>query len=792
MAYISHIKNVSGQVIFQSVKEHSEGSARYAANLLEPFGLKNTAYAAALIHDLGKATLNFSNYITKSFNGESPAKIIHSYHAVIFLLEKRNSLPVGREYEPKKLVLELMACAAGSHHGLFDTNGIYEEDNGFLRRLNTDKKELCYDEAVKNFFSDVISEHEFDRLLDESAKEFKAFIPKLKNAADNDKQNMKFLIGMLTRLIISAVIYGDRCDTIEFMTGSKPKNLKADSSFWAKQSKCLEEKLSSFSADTPINKARRFISDSCKNFISDNRGIYKISVPTGSGKTLSMLRFALDKAQKHNKKRIIFIIPLLSVLEQNSEVIKCSLKNPEAVLEHHSNILKTNMTEDTLDKYELLTETWDSPIIISTLVQFLNTLFTSKTSDVWRMQSLCESVIVIDEAQDVPLKMINLFNMAINFISYVCGSIVVLSTATLPCFDDVKRKMLLSPNADIVPYDSKLWAVFKRTDIKYDKGLSFKNEQALADFAAEYFFGKNSLLIICNTKASALNTYTSLKAHNTGAHMFHLSTNMCMAHRKAVFARMTEMLSSGKKVICVSTQLIEAGMDISFEAVIRAKAGLDNVVQSAGRNNRNNENPFGGELIIVTLLNENLSFLNEIADAQKAFDRFIEDFHEKPDYYGDILSPKSLDRYFAVLLNGQDLNYPVKNMTKPTLYELLSDASVGSKHKNLLLNQAFKTAGDKFAVFDENTTDVIVPYNHEAKEIIKELYALNEFDLRSLRGLLNKAKQYTIHIFQGQKTVLEDNAMLSSCAGGRIYILNEAAFSAETGLCDIKNQVLLE
>ncbi|MBQ2726264.1 MAG: DEAD/DEAH box helicase family protein, partial [Clostridia bacterium] len=240
-----------------------------------------------------------------------------------------------------------------------------------------------------------------------------------------------FLYGLLVRLLTSAVMEGDRRDTAEFMSGAVYPP-EADQNLWQTLLAGMEAKLNTLDSSSPINAARRKISDICREAAGKHSGVYRLNVPTGGGKTLSALRYALAHAEKYSKKRIIFTFPLLSVLEQNSDAIR-KYTGDDFVLEHHSNAVQEKISPEKLDDYELLTENWSSPIIITTLVQLLNTMFDGKTSSVRRFHALTDTVIVIDEVQTVPGNMLTLFNLAVTFLAEFCNTTVLLCSATQPC-----------------------------------------------------------------------------------------------------------------------------------------------------------------------------------------------------------------------------------------------------------------------------------------------------------------------------------------------------------------------
>lgn len=793
MIFPAHITTIHDKKIIQSVKEHCLCTARYASDSLKDIELGDTAYLAGALHDFGKYTFKYKQYIEDAFEGKAVKRgsVNHTFAAVIYLFETYGQ---KENNTCQQITCEIIAYGMGAHHGLFDALGT-DGESGFRYRMEKDRDEICYEEAKRNYFENCISEKEVQELFEKAVREITVFIEKVRESLKPDKkeermdatENLYFLTGLISRLILSAVIHGDRRDTSEFFDGKKSEIIRADKDLWDKQLDYLNKKISAFQVDTPINQARKYISDVCGEFISGKSGLYRISVPTGAGKTISMLRFALTQAKKHQKKRIIFIIPLLSVLDQNSKVIRNNIEGKDMVFEHHSNIVHTEENCDELDRYELLSDTWDAPIIITTLVQLLNILFSSKMTAIRRMQSLCDSVIVVDEVQSVPKKLTYMFNMAINFLVSCTNTTVVLSSATQPAFQHVKKKLKLSPNSEIFPYSRELWGVFDRTQIVINKEAVFENEEKMAEYAVEFFKDKNSLLIICNTKKNAAKLYDCISTLSD-AEVFHLSTSMCMAHRQKVLDTITNILDNNKRMICVSTQLVEAGVDFSFESVIRVEAGLDNIAQAAGRCNRNRKSSQNGIVEIVKLKNENLSMLREIETSQNCFRRFVADYEQNEPYYENLLSPQSIERYFELVFSELEtmLNYPIKvDILNTSVFDMLAQNNgFGCKNKNYCVNQAFKTVGNYFRVFDEDTFDIIVPYDDAAHKIIDKINTCSPNNFKELKKLVKEAKPYTVHVYGYQKENLETNGRIFCDKSGRIMMLKKVAYLTDTGLVE--------
>ncbi len=764
---------------------------------MDKVGLKKTAYLAGLLHDLGKYKVEFREYLEKAAKGEKVKKgsVNHTFAGVIYLFEQYQHEKTDKF---DRLTSEVIAYAIGAHHGLFDVVNL-ENESGFVHRLTKNKEEIGYQECIDNFFVDAISKEKLDALFFEAKKEIENFISKM----DKGKI-LAFYFGMIARLITSAVVNGDRRDTAEFM-GSKRYNLeREDNAFWKEQLTFLEDKIAMFKTETPINVARKYISDECKKAARNGSGIYRCTVPTGGGKTLATLRYAYAHAMQHNKSRIIFVIPLLSVLEQNSEVIREYCKDKDRILEHHSNVILNQCDEETLDYYELLTESWAEKIVITTFVRLLETLFDSSMSDVRRFQALTNSVIVIDEIQSLPKKMVYMFNVAINFLTLYCNTTVILCSATQPVLEGTEYPLIVSENSELVPGNKEVWKAFERTNVSNlgdQFGLSIDE---IVAFIEECRMTRNSLLMICNTKDTAAKIYQRINENSKeGEHNFHLSTSMCMEHRVNTMREISDILSNQKyqKVICIATQLIEAGVDLSFECVIRAQAGLDNIAQAAGRCNRHGEYEGRKDTFVIKVKEENISKLKDIGNSQEAYIKFLESINNGILEKNDILSNDHIKHYYSLLYASpkvkMDFGYPhiFKECMNKThnLFDLLSsnnsvlEGSIKYQTRHIL-QQSFKTAGDVFKVFENNTVDVIVPYNEIAKELLDEIRNVNlSFDLNKLQEVITKAKPYTVQIYDYQRNSLESNGLLELDRSKHFLLLKEEGYDGKLGVKDRYN-----
>lgn len=792
---IAHIRMDEGKnQIEQTAAQHCQNTAKYAENTLKDIHLGKAGALAGGIHDMGKFTERFEDYLRASVKGEAPKgrKVNHTFAAVRYLLEHYHSFPCQ---SMKDVACELLAYAAGAHHGLFDCMNA-DGKSGFEHRLQ--KEDIAFEEAVANYLSQCSSAQELGRQFDRAVAEIEVVKEKLNEMTKNhptkaddlwEFQEGSFYMGLLTRLVLSAVIDADRRDTAEFMG---ELDLGETNVNWQEILARVEAKLQEFPIDSDINKARAWISKQCRDFAQKPGGIYRLSVPTGGGKTLSTLRYSLAHATQYHKKRIFFIIPLLSVIEQNAQVIREYVGEDALILEHHSNLIKEETAGDELNRQELLADNWRAPIVISTLVQLLNTFFSGKTTCIRRMSALVDSVLIIDEVQSVPRHMLTQFNLTLNFLSAICGTTIILCSATQPAFELAEHPLLLPEQPDMVVLEEECKKAFRRVEIKEIKKPHGYSVEELVQLAVDTLQSASSLLIICNTKGQAKHLFTKLSHVELAGKTvpcFHLSTAMCPKHRKDVLEEMEKHLAHREeKLICVSTQLIEAGVDISFSRVIRIAAGLDNVAQSSGRCNRNGE--FGDvcPVYIVKWKGEDLGSLQEIADAKNALLTVMDRFQSEPERFeSDLLSPAAITMYYDEFFKekkGNGQNYPLQEKGV-SLYQLLSDNSkwIGSRNKGVYsLNQAFHTAGKEFHVFHEDTIDVIVPYG-KGNQIITELCsgrAKREYAYQ--KEILKKSNLYSISLFEYQRKILEGKEGLHWLDDG-IAVLRPDFYNGETGLC---------
>ncbi len=787
--FVAHIREKDREE--QSVIEHSRAVAQRAAEKGKDYDLADIMYCAGLHHDDGKFMPAFKDYIQKAARGEPVQRgsVPHAVHGAVLI---DSLFPIQDKYQ--KSTVEWLRYIILSHHGLRDaveTEGKvpFEESKKAIEHDFERLKEL----AEKYYGRDELTK-EYEKAVLNGKKLFKK-INTFKNTYQTAKIHRLFLTGMYARLMLSLLIDADHSDTADFeeeRTSVKRPNRAQRKEEWRKRQAFFETKLANIGRDkTPstLDCYRQEISNACFTFPTAESGMYRMVVPCGAGKTLSSLRYALRVAKDYGKKHIFYIAPFNSILEQNADELRKFLGGAEIVLEHHSNVVFEPDSEKEKE-YLLLTENWEeSPVIATTAVQFLNTLFGGKKSSIRRMQALGDSVIILDEVQALPLKVTKLFNGAMNFLSYFCHSNIILCSATQPPLEDLDNYRLIEP-LNIIEKEEEYARVFKRVEIvPYLEESKFTYEET-ADYIERQAEEVKSLLLVVNTKECASEVFSFLKKkypEDSPYVLFHLSTNMYPLHRKLKISEIREMLiNKNKKVICVSTSLIEAGVDVSFERVVRSLTGLDSIVQAAGRCNRNKETDCG-KVIVIDIKEEKFgrgSSVKQIQDFTRSVFYDIENYPKE--FVGGALSKRAMDVYYRYYYNKfkTGLGYPLGKNNPYSLVDLLSTNTRIVKEnirEKFFLPQAFKEAANHFKVIDDEAKfSVVVVANGQVADKIKELRK-KKFPSEK-RKILRELQPYTVQINKYQIKNYEDNIETNE-----ILTMDKKYYSDDIGLDETKD-----
>lgn len=794
MDFIAHIRKTDGAI--QTVQEHLLEVKEIAEKHGEKIGIKYLAGLAGMLHDLGKFTIEFKTYIELAVHSPDQApkrgSVDHSTAGGKFLY----NLFHFQEDIYGALLAEIIGNAIISHHSYLHDYLNADLKSPYLKRVR-DKSIPEFENTKKLFYQKVMDEESFDTYVNKAKSELKNFIDVEK------KQNHAKQAMFLTKFIFSILIDADRTNSREFEENNYAEKAISNTELFSNYYEKLMEKLNSFKlnkeADTIINRLRTRMSEECDVHAEKPSGIYTLSIPTGGGKTLASFRYALKHATLYNKKRIIYIIPYTTIIEQNANEIRDILKDNYNILEHHSNVVSDDIEDDEADdgivngqqKIKLAKDNWDSPIIFTTMVQFLNTFYAYGSRNIRRLHNLSEAVIIFDEVQKVPVHCVSLFNHALNFLNKIGKSSIILCTATQPALDFVQNKLDIHPDSEIIDDIVQVSKKFKRVNIINKATQSIFNEDNLVDFIYEKLNVINNILIVLNTKGAVRDLYKKLVESNENIRVYHLSTSMCPNHRISILNEVKQKLIQNEKVICVSTQLIEAGVDISFECVIRSLAGVDSIAQAAGRCNRHGEKKIQN-VYIIDYDKENLSRLKEISKGKEITKSILRDIEKDNSAFGgNILTHLSMKRYFKEFYTSFefDLDYPIKN-TNETIIQLLSAEPQNNnffkdyitnykKVPPLCIANSYQTAAKYFKVIDSPTTPVIVPYK-EGQEIIAELNS--DMKIEELSDLFQKAQQYSVNLYKYQMDLLKQNNRLITLFDNNIYILKEGAYDNEYGV----------
>lgn len=818
---IAHVRSSDGEI--QSVEQHLLETAEFSKSFASAIGLPACGKLLGLCHDLGKYSTKFQNYIRDGSGLNGAAARISAEadrgridHATAGAQQIWTALASGGK--TKRLIGQILSVAVMSHHSRDGMKDFVSLDgkSPFLNRLAREEKGTFRLESVQN--ADPLILSEINRLLDsqELIDDFK-FIARGIKDSNEGLTTLLFSYSLLTRFLFSCLLDADRLSTADF-ENRKAAQFRTTSCIpdWATLVSKVEKSLSKFTDDSDINRIRKQVSDECRAAADQTGNIFTLSVPTGGGKTLASLRFALHRASRaraqHPVERVIYVLPYTSIIDQNAEQVRCILGS-ENVLEHHS-----NLTPDHDDwRNSVLSENWDAPVVFTTSVQLLDSLFNQSTRSARRMHQLANSILIFDEIQALPVKAFHSFNNAINFLTTHANTTALLCTATMPLLHRVNSSLgalRLTSQCEIVGDKRNLFKDLKRTEV-----IDLRRDQPwthaqIGDHALECANLHRSALVICNTKDSARRLFELLLASRDSPQVVHLSTSMCPAHRKKIIKEIKETLhpSSGEPLICVSTQLIEAGIDLDFGCVIRSLAGLDSIVQAGGRCNRHGKRSIG-YVHVINFAEETLgAALSEIATAQQDTARVFGEFRDDPiSLDEDLLSEAAMNRFYGYhffkrqkemlypLVAGRG-NPPIEATT--SIVALLSENPAAIEAANreqpqdaesraplngleLPLKQAFSTAARAFCVIDAPTQGVLVPYG-DGTEIIADLaaaFASEDYPLKEQVRLLKRAQQFTVNCFPHVIESLNAKGVLREVQPkSGLYFLDERHYHSDLGI----------
>lgn len=682
---IAHVRENNGVYEIQHVTEHAKGTAALSEKFAAVFGAANWGKVSGLWHDVGKCTKKeFQPYI-RSQSGLS---------SLSWRGNKPDHTSAGAILAKKRLpgyYHSLSYCIAGHHAGLLDYTS--SGDACLQKRL---EKEDCYQAMLEGVPDELLN-----------------VIPALERPLVKDTKREAHV---WIRMLFSCLVDADYLDTERFMKPEQAvlRGNYRNLSVLKVQFDRHMEKLLAEAPPSLINEKRASILQQCRQSGLLAPGFYSLTVPTGGGKTLASMAWAFEHAIRYQKNRIIIVIPYTSIVVQTVSVLR-DILGEENVLEHHSNL----QPDDVTDVARLTIENWDAPILVTTDVQFFESLYACKTSRCRKLHNICNSVVVLDEAQMLPVEFLKPVLHILQSLQNSFRCSILFTTATQPLFTGRigSRKEaftgLSSPITEIVADSHELFAAFKRVEIEWRRFRNTLDE--IADELQQY----DQVLCIVNTRKEAYDLYKKMPKDT-----LHLSRMMCSRHIMDVIKLIKQRLANKQPVRVISTQLIEAGVDIDFPVVYRAFAGLDSIAQAAGRCNREGKlNKEGklGKVVVVRLDQKTLRGL-----MGKGADVLNDLLHSSEDQ--DLLQPMWLKHYFAEFYGKAN------TFDKAGIEELLYK---NSSHMHF----EFAKAAQNFRLIDDkDSVSILVPYQ-EGATLIRELKERGpEF------GLLRKLQQYSVSL----------------------------------------------
>lgn len=665
--FYAHSTESTDKANWQTLQSHLLEVGRLAAANAAPFGGQSLAAPQGRLHDIGKYTDEFQRRIA----GDA-IRVDHATRGAMLAVERYG------------LQGHLLAYGIAGHHA-----GLANGAQGGERRA------LC----------DRLRGVDLPPLLDQWRQEItlpcKLSMPPMKA---HSKARGNFQLAFLTRILFSCLVDADYLDTEAFydevegrtsLRNGPPPTLEA-------LRDQLDIYLASFQADTTVNQVRADILHHVRGQAAQLPGLFSLTVPTGGGKTLASLAFALDHAIRHGLRRVIFVIPFTSVVEQNAAVFRAALGplGEAAVLEHHSAFITRPLQQDDTERYQareklrLAMENWDAPVIVTTAVQFFESLFAARPSQCRKLHNIVASVVILDEAQTLPLKLLRPAVAAIDELArnYRCS--LVLCTATKPALEAPDFEGGLQNVRELAPNPPELFRKLARVCVRHIGPL---DDTMLLARLREY----ERVLCIVNNRRHARAIYRAM-ADLPGVR--HLTTLMCARHRSEVLTEVRSMLKHGEACRLVATSLIEAGVDVSFPAVFRAEAGLDSIAQAAGRCNRNGERPMEhSEVLVFATINDEWAPPPELKQFAQVAHEIMRGHSDDP------LSPPVIEAYFQRL-------YWQKGEKELDAANLL-----GQLQASRIDSLPLETIADKFRMIDTVQMPVIVPYDDEARDALERL-----------------------------------------------------------------------
>lgn len=730
-AHLAHIREEEkGCFVEQSIEEHCLNVARLARELIyedeDSYGLKDLAYNAGLLHDFGKYRPDFQRYILSASGANQSGKVPpKAPHAIVGAIEAR------RLFDDPMIADTLAYCVSGHHRGLYDHNEME-------RRLRHGEHKRWCDACEKLTSVEDLG------------------------TTDCDDVGEPYDLQMAIRMLFSALVDADRLDTEQFMTpdlSAERLRIRGNYASLCTLRERLIARTESFRSapDTPVNRARAYFLESCRDHGAESDpGIYTLSLPTGAGKTISSMAWALEMAIRNHHDRIIYVIPYTSIITQTAMVFR-EIFGEENILEHHSEVVVEQQGEgdsgdDQMSRLKFLTENWDAPIILTTNVQFFESLFASKPAKCRKVHSIANSVIVMDEVQALPEGFLSPILSAIDTLSEAFHCSILCCSATLPVYDEDLNSpddgsdyyTPLDTRGDLVPREAKYFVPFDRVD--YHLEPQTVTSQELADrLAAEH-----SVLCVLNSRKDAGQVYRALRdlPQVNADEVIHLSRSMCSAHLRRAIKIIKERMREREPTKVISTQLIEAGVDLDFPSVWRAHSGLGSIIQAGGRCNREGKMEQRGQVFVFSLADGSKPFGN-IARGCNATKMLL---HKLSNKITDPTDPEVIAKYYRLYFKDIP-DFDTEGIEK----DLTEDPE----------DINFESAAQRFKLIDdEGTFPVIVPYMEEGKALVRKI---RNHEILT-REDYHRMQEYSVSLRQGDYSTLLSHGNIEQIPWGEDFI----------------------
>ncbi len=671
MTYYAHSGRANDKGDWQGLKEHLEQVAALAARMAEPLGLEKAAFLAGLFHDLGKYTADFQRRLTGA-----DIRVDHSTAGAWHVLQAAQ----GQD----RFFAELIAYAILGHHaGLPDKRGI----------------ESALTERITGFKRDSL-----DRIWE---TEISADLSGLMPGFSWEKERLAFQMAFCGRMLFSCLVDADFRNTEAFYSVLEGRHVDR---VWQPLQQLLPEFLAGFerfmagrkSNAGDLNRLRSEILAHVRDRAQEKPGLFTLTVPTGGGKTLASLAFALDHARIHGHRRIIYAIPFTSIIDQTASIFR-DILGDEHVLEHHSAIdeekFDSRQRREARDKLKLAMEDWAAPVVVTTNVQFFESLFAAKASQARKLHNIAGSVIILDEAQTIPRHLLAPAVRALDELARNYRCTIVLCTATQPALDERKFPPahpagLALEGRELAPDPERLARDLRRVTIERVGDMSD------ADLVAALETTPQGLVIV-NSRKHALALFREAQAAGLEG-LVHLTTRQYAAHRREILADIRRRLNDGAPCRVIATSLVEAGVDVDFPKVWRAEAGLDSIAQAAGRCNR--EGKRAVETSIVTV------FSAPDYPPPSEIKGLITDTARMVDKHQDLLSPKAIEAYFGEVYWRVGIN----GLDRKAILDRFRIDRTGTDF-------AYRSVAADFRMIESKMVPVIIARDEIAKKAVDEL-----------------------------------------------------------------------